>query len=137
MRAESFNAAFSSGVRTIQRPLSSSIFGVTKPKLIAATPSKSSSNFLLPLHLLLWSYPLYTLIYHTIYLLFFGVGFTRISIRCAVHFRPCIDIHKVLQLEFIKFHALSRLGIAIIGLSVCVLSPVVFLCFVDFLYLLC
>ncbi|ONH96140.1 hypothetical protein PRUPE_7G109700 [Prunus persica] len=63
MRAESFNAAFSSGVRTIQRPLSSSIFGVTKPKLIAATPSKSSR-------------------------------FTRISIRCAVHFRPCIDIHK-------------------------------------------
>ncbi|KAH0971654.1 hypothetical protein GBA52_023810 [Prunus armeniaca] len=63
MRAESFNAAFSSGVRTIQRPLSSSIFGVTKPKLIAAAPSKSSR-------------------------------FTRISIRCAVHFRPCIDIHK-------------------------------------------
>ncbi|XP_034224375.1 1-(5-phosphoribosyl)-5-[(5-phosphoribosylamino)methylideneamino] imidazole-4-carboxamide isomerase, chloroplastic isoform X1 [Prunus dulcis] len=63
MRAESFNAAFSSGVRTIQRPLSSSIFGVTKPKLISATPSKSSR-------------------------------FTRISIRCAVHFRPCIDIHK-------------------------------------------
>ncbi|CAL9026474.1 unnamed protein product [Prunus brigantina] len=63
MRAESFNAAFSSGVRTIQRPLSSLIFGVTKPKLIAATPSKSSR-------------------------------FTRISIRCAVHFRPCIDIHK-------------------------------------------
>ncbi|KAB2631530.1 imidazole-4-carboxamide isomerase [Pyrus ussuriensis x Pyrus communis] len=64
MKVENFNAAFSSDVRTFHRLPSSSIFGAKRPKILTARPSMAS-------------------------------GFTRrISIRCAVRFRPCIDIHK-------------------------------------------
>ncbi|KAM0989997.1 hypothetical protein ACFX2I_008559 [Malus domestica] len=64
MKVETFNAAFSSDVRTFHRLPSSSIFGAKSPKILTARPSMAS-------------------------------GFTRrLSIYCAVRFRPCIDIHK-------------------------------------------
>ncbi|KAM1079009.1 hypothetical protein ACFX2B_013619 [Malus domestica] len=64
MKVGTFSAAFSSDVRTLHRPPSSSIFGAANRKSFTARPSMASS-------------------------------FTRrLSIRCAVRFRPCIDIHK-------------------------------------------
>ncbi|KAM0977818.1 hypothetical protein ACFX13_014128 [Malus domestica] len=64
MKVGTFNAAFSSDVRTLHRRPSSSIFGAANCKSFTARPSMASS-------------------------------FTRrLSIRCAVRFRPCIDIHK-------------------------------------------
>ena len=70
-----------------------------KHRVVTAIPSPASSNFCFhfcptPLLCLYHTFP-----YDLSVSFFASVGFSRLSIRCSVSFRPCIDIHKVQKLN--------------------------------------